>query len=130
MLRRLKEHGITILVSTPYMDEANQCDRIGLIQNGEILSVNSPDQLKSEYPNRIYSIRTESKYAMLKKLKEQEHTHSVFSFGDELHYVDKRNKADKELLEEEFSKLDVSEFLLQEIKPSVEDCFMELMKQQ
>jgi ABC-type multidrug transport system ATPase subunit len=130
MLRRLKDHGITILVSTPYMDEANQCDRIGLIQNGEILSVNTPDQLKSEYPNRLYSIRTENKYAMLKTLRELEHTYSVFSFGDELHYVDKRKNADKELLEDEFSELKVPTFRLQEIKPSVEDCFMELMKQQ
>jgi ABC-2 type transport system ATP-binding protein len=129
MLRRLKDHGITILVSTPYMDEANLCDRIGLIQNGEILSINTPEQLRSEYPNHLFAIRSENKYKVLKSLKNYEHTHSVFSFGDEIHYVDKRNNARKAMLEDEFNKLNFPEFSLLEIEPSVEDCFMELMKQ-
>ncbi|MBS0000655.1 MAG: ABC transporter ATP-binding protein [Cyclobacteriaceae bacterium] len=129
MLRRLKDYGITILVSTPYMDEANLCDRIGLIQNGELLSVNTPEQLKSEYPNRLFAIHSEKKYQILQSLKGYENTHSIFSFGDEIHYVDKRKNAIPEVLENDFNGLDLPEFKLKEIQPTVEDCFLELMQQ-
>ena len=129
MLKKLKKHGITILVSTPYMDEANLCDRIGLIQHGSILSINTPAQLISEYPNRLFSIRSENKYGIIGVLKDFGHTHSVFSFGDEIHYVDNRKKIGKDALVKEFRELSLPEFSLAEIRPSVEDCFMELMRQ-
>jgi len=129
MLRKLKHHGITILVSTPYMDEANLCDRIGLIQNGEMLSINTPDNLISEYPHRLYSIKSERKYEILKALKNQQTTYSVFSFGDEIHYVDKRESIDQEQILQMLNRFQLPDFTIQEIKPSVEDCFMELMQQ-
>jgi ABC-type multidrug transport system ATPase subunit len=129
MLRKLKNHGIPIMVSTPYMDEANLCDRIGLIQNGEILSINTPEKLISEYPFRLFSIHSEKKYEILQTLKTQKYTHSIFSFGDEIHYVDERRDINAGQLEKIFTELNLPGFKLEEIKPSVEDCFMELMKQ-
>ncbi len=129
MLHQLKENGITILVSTPYMDEANLCDRIGLIQNGGILSVNTPDQLTREYAYPVYAIRSGEKFRILQRLKEFENTYSVFSFGDEIHYVDKRKSISPEQLEKSLKDLEIPAFSIDEIKPSVEDCFMELMKQ-
>ncbi len=129
MLRKLKNHGITILVSTPYMDEANLCDRIGLIQNGEILSINTPEKLISEYPFRLFSIHSEKKYEILQTLKTQKYMHSIFSFGDEIHYVDERRDINAGQLGKIFTELNLPGFKLKEIKPSVEDCFMELMKQ-
>lgn len=129
MLRKLKHHGITILVSTPYMDEANLCDRIGLIQNGEMLSVNTPENLISEYPYHLFSIKSERKYEIIEALKKQQTTYSVFSFGDEIHYVDKRKSIGQEQILQMLNKLQLPDFRIQEIKPSVEDCFMELMKQ-
>lgn len=129
MLRKLKDHGITILVSTPYMDEANLCDRIGLIQNGEMLSINTPEHLISEFPYRLFSIKSERKYEILKTLKKHETTYSIFSFGDEIHYVDKRKNMNKDQLQQMMDGLHLPDFSIREIKPSVEDCFMELMKQ-
>jgi len=129
MLRNLKDHGITILVSTPYMDEANLCDRIGLIQNGMILSINTPEKLRSEYPNRLFAIQSEDKFDILQRLKNAGNTHSVFSFGDEIHYVDDRLDITADQLEKMLRELNLPEFKLEQIEPTVEDCFMELLKQ-
>jgi len=129
MLRKLKNHGITILVSTPYMDEANLCDRIGLIQNGGFLSINTPEKLIDEYPYKLFSIQSEKKYEILQALKKQQYTYSIFSFGDEIHYVDQRKDVDEVQLNKSMNTYNLPDFSIKEIKPSVEDCFMELMKQ-
>lgn len=128
ILRKLKHYGITIMVSTPYMDEANLCDRIGLIQNGEILSINTPGKLINEYPFRLFSIQSEKKYEILQTLKTQKYTHSIFSFGDEIHYVDLRKDINSDQLDQMWKDLNLPGFRLTEIKPTVEDCFMELIK--
>jgi len=128
MLKNLKSHGITILVSTPYMDEANMCDRIGLIQNGDILSIDTPEMLIKAFKKDIYAIRTAHKHKMLSTLKQYEFSHSVFSFGDSIHYIDKRDNINTQNLHSSFEKLGLSEFEIQKTLPSVEDCFMELMK--
>jgi ABC-2 type transport system ATP-binding protein len=129
MLRKLKSHGITIMISTPYMDEANLCDRIGLIQNGGILSINTPEKLISEFPYKLFSIQSEKKYEILQIMKKQQHTHSIFSFGDEIHYVDQRKDINEGHLKEMMHAFGLPDFSIKKIKPSVEDCFMELMKQ-
>jgi ABC-2 type transport system ATP-binding protein len=129
MLRKLKSHGITIVISTPYMDEANLCDRIGLIQNGGILSINTPEKLISEFPYKLFSIQSEKKYEILQIMKKQQHTHSIFSFGDEIHYVDQRKDINEGHLKEMMHAFGLPDFSIKKIKPSVEDCFMELMKQ-
>ena len=129
MLRKLKSHGITIMISTPYMDEANLCDRIGLIQNGGILSINTPAKLISEYPYKLFSIQSEKKYEILQILKKQQNTHSIFSFGDEIHYVDQRMDIDVSHLKKMMHAFGLPDFSIKKIEPSVEDCFMELMKQ-
>lgn len=128
MLKNLKSHGITILVSTPYMDEANMCDQIGLIQNGEILSINTPNMLIKSFKKDIYGIKTFQKHKMLSTLKQYEFTHSVFSFGDSIHYIDKRRNITIQELHSFFNKMGLSEFEIEKTLPSVEDCFMELMK--
>lgn len=129
MLKNLKAHGITILVSTPYMDEANLCDRIGLIQDGKILSISNPEQLRSGFPHRLFAMRADQKYKILRALKAHEFTYSVFSFGDEIHYIDKRNKFSLREVESELQELKLPAFTIEEIKPTIEDCFMDLMHQ-
>ena len=90
MLKNLKAYGITILVSTPYMDEANMCDRIGLIQEGDILTINTPENLVVSFPKDLYAIKTLNKHRLLSILKSYKNTHSAFSFGDSVHYIDTR----------------------------------------
>src|SRR6187431_1596442 len=72
MLKRLKEQGITILVSTPYMDEAYLCDRIALIQNGKILSIDTPEEIVKQYPKTLYAIKAARMSKLLQDLRNTE----------------------------------------------------------
>ena len=128
MLKNLKAYGITILVSTPYMDEANMCDRIGLIQEGDILSINTPEKLINSFSKDLFSIKTSKKHKLLSILKSYEHTHSVFSFGDSIHYIDIRQGISVSEIKHSFEKLELPDYSIDRVEPSVEDCFMELMK--
>ncbi|HEX9509717.1 MAG TPA: ABC transporter ATP-binding protein [Puia sp.] len=127
MLKRLKEQGITILVSTPYMDEANLCDRIALIQKGAILSIDTPEGIIRSFPKKLYAIKSSNTYKLLKDVRDFPGTASCFAFGDALH-VTFTNDADKDLIPYLHSKghPDVS---ISPITPGIEDCFIHLLKE-
>ncbi|MDR3250629.1 MAG: ABC transporter ATP-binding protein, partial [Tannerella sp.] len=93
MLTRLKQQGISIIVSTPYMDEATLCDRIALIQYGEIMSVTSPQQIIAGYQKKLYSAEAENNYRLLSDLRKNPQVESVYVFGENLH-VTFKNDAD------------------------------------
>lgn len=115
MLTRLKQQGITIMVSTPYMDEASLCDKIALIQEGKILSVNTPKQITQEYPYKLYSVRSDNNYKLLQQLRKQKEINSCYIFGEYLHVTFKNEKVTIERAE------------VKEIEPGIEDCFIYLM---
>ncbi len=126
MLRKLKEKGITILVSTPYMDEASLCDRIALMQKGKILSVDSPDNIIAKYGKPLYAVRTDKLHRLLQDLRAFPDTHTVFPFGEYLHLSTHHELAQGEL----------TDFLREKghqaidwhpTEATIEDCFMELM---
>src|SRR5690554_1392782 len=94
MLKRLQKKGITILVSTPYMDEAALCDRIALIQDGEILEIDSPTSIVHKFPKAIYNIGANNMYQLIQSLNNYEHLYSVYPFGEFVHYADKRPSFD------------------------------------
>ena len=86
MLKKLqKEHGITIIVSTPYMDEAMQCDRIALIQNGEFLKIDSPQGIIASYQEQLWAVRSDEMHQLLGDLREYPSTKTAFSFGETFH---------------------------------------------
>jgi len=128
MLKKLKEQGITILVSTPYMDEASQCDRIALIQNGEFLKIDTPDTIIEQYRNKLWAVKSDSMYKLLTDLRANEQTKNCFAFGDK-HHVSIDNiqltiSGLKELLEKK-GHLNID---IKEIEPTIEDCFMQLIQ--
>ncbi|WP_225975182.1 ABC transporter ATP-binding protein [Anseongella ginsenosidimutans] len=85
MLGRLKQQGITILVSTPYMDEARLCERIALIQKGRIMSVNTPENITGAFPSPLYAVKSAAIYQLLNDLREREEVTSCYAFGEYLH---------------------------------------------
>lgn len=115
MLTRLKQQNITIMVSTPYMDEAGLCDRIALIQSGEILSVNTPMQITKQYPDKLYAIKSDNNYQLLENLRKREEVSSCYIFGEYLHVTFKTEK------------INISGVEIHEIEPGIEDCFIYLM---
>lgn len=126
MLRRLKEQGITILVSTPYMDEANLCDRIALIQKGQLLSIDTPEKIVSSYPKDLYAIKSSNIFKLLQDTKNYSGVDSCFAFGDALH-VTFNNSSDKDVIKYLHSK-DHADVSITSITPSIEDFFIHLLK--
>ena len=127
MLRKLKESGITILVSTPYMDEASLCDRVALMQKGSIMSIDTPSNIIEQFDLKIFAIKSEDMYHLIRDLREYPDARSVFLFGQYIHYTDKsvefvETKIQKYLLEKGHKNIEIMP-----IKANIEDCFMELM---
>jgi ABC-2 type transport system ATP-binding protein len=130
MLKKLKEQGITILVSTPYMDEATLCDKIALMQAGKILSVEAPANIIKAYPANLYAAKSGNIYQLLKDLREYEQTYSCFAFGEFLHlsFKDKDPKPVTDCLDYLQHK-GYTDIVLKPIIPGIEDCFIRLLKQ-
>ena len=89
-LAALRAGGLTILVSTPYMDEAGRCDRVALIQEGRILEIDAPREIGRRYPLPLVEVRGSRRRALLRTLRAHPHAHSAFPFGESLHYTDSR----------------------------------------
>jgi ABC-2 type transport system ATP-binding protein len=128
MLKKLKAKGITILVSTPYMDEATLCDRIALIQSGKILSINTPDQIIEDYPHTLYAVKSEKIYELLKDLRKYKNTLHCFAFGEYLHLSLKENlREDEEALIIYLKETGHTNIEFKKIIPGIEDCFIQLL---
>jgi len=126
MLKRLKAQGITILVSTPYMDEAKLCDRIGLIQKGEILSIDTPANIVGSFPEKLFAIKSSNTYQLLHDVRDFPDTASCFAFGDALH-VTFKDQSDKDISEYLCAK-GHTDLVIESIAPGIEDCFIHLLK--
>ena len=127
MLKRLKQQGITILVSTPYMDEANLCDRIALIQSGKILTVDTPANIVESYEGKLYAVKSESIYKLLKDLRAYEYTESCFAFGEYLHVTFKENGgAHTDEVLNYLHKKGHKNVELKSTTPTIEDCFIKM----
>lgn len=129
MLHRLKEQGITILVSTPYMDEASLCDRVALMQKGAILSINTPDGIIKEFKKPLWAIRANDMFRLMNDIKADAAVESCFPFGQYHHVVFKTPENSKEKLEQIVQKGNYKDAEIKTIKPNIEDCFMALMKE-
>ncbi|MBC5837782.1 ABC transporter ATP-binding protein [Flavobacterium muglaense] len=126
MLKRLQQKGITILVSTPYMDEAALCDRIALIQKGSILKIDTPDQIIQNYDKTIYDVQSKNTHQLLHDLKNYPTQYSVFAFGEFIHYIDKNEAFNSDELENYLKEKGHQELVIKKSKTTIEDVFMDL----
>ena len=128
MLKKLqKEHGITILVSTPYMDEAVLCDRIALIQDGAFLKVDTPQGIVQAYKEKLWAVRSDDMHRLLDDLRLYPGTKSAFSFGETFH-VTLAGEQSTEHLMHYLTGHGHHNASVAPILPTIEDCFMSLMK--
>lgn len=124
MLKKLKKEGITILVSTPYMDEASLCDRIALIQDGAFMKIDTPEHIVDEYDQVLWAVKSDQMSKLLKDLRSNPQVKSCFAFGDTHHItVEKTTTEELDIYLKENGHADIS---IEPIKASIEDCFMEL----
>jgi ABC-2 type transport system ATP-binding protein len=126
MLKRLQHKGITILVSTPYMDEAALCDRIALIQKGNILKIDTPQNIINKYDKIIYNVQAKNTYQLLQDLKNYPSQYSVFAFGEYIHYIDKQEDFNPQELEKYLQQNSHQDIVIKISKTTIEDVFMDL----
>jgi ABC-2 type transport system ATP-binding protein len=146
MLKKLKAQGITIIVSTPYMDEAKLCERIALIQNGRIMSVETPGNIIRAYPEKLYAAKSDDIYKLLKDFRSHPEVKSCFAFGEYIHISLKNeptvNRQPSTVNRQSSTINPQLDFLnhiaaennhtgirIKEIEPGIEDSFILLMSQ-
>ncbi|MEP6647220.1 MAG: ABC transporter ATP-binding protein [Saprospiraceae bacterium] len=127
MLKELKHQNITILVSTPYMDEATLCDRIALIQTGKILIIDTPENIAHSFDHVLYSVKSDDRKKLLIDLKTYAETNSCFAFGEYLHLtLVKEDHEAVERLHQYLADHKHADIEIELIKPSVEDYFIQM----
>lgn len=126
MLQNLKQQGITILVSTPYMDEAELCDRVALMQNGCLLETNTPAGVVRGFKGQLYGVKSHNMYELLKFCRELPGIGGVYPFGEMLHVTFSDEKLTSNHLFEFLKNRGAMDVVITPIEPTIEDCFMEM----
>jgi ABC-2 type transport system ATP-binding protein len=127
MLHQLKEFGITIIVSTPYMDEASQCDRVALMQKGKMLEVATPGEIVDGFQGTLYGVSGGNMYRLILDCRDFEMVETVFPFGEELHLTFKDGRDHNTELRDFLKSRGREEVTIRTIHPGIEDRFMALM---
>ena len=130
-LEALRATGLAIVASTPYMDEALRCDRIALMHNGRLLGIDVPSEIGGRFANPLVNVRGAARYQMLQALREHPHAHSVYLFGDSLHFADARSGVSAtevaHALEAWLRGRGFADATTSPIEAGIEDSFMDLM---
>jgi ABC-2 type transport system ATP-binding protein len=131
LLGTLQKSGMTIVVSTPYMDEADRCDRVALIQGGRLLAVDSPKAIAASFDRPLLAVHASKRYPALLALREAPHAQAVYPFGESLHYVDTRQGEPAEAIVGELQSFLASrgfaDVRIEPAAPTVEDTFIARM---
>lgn len=131
LLSRIKTSGLTIVVSTPYMDEANRCDRVALMQRGRILAIDTPKAITESFDRPLFAVRVADRFGALRALREYPNTNTIYPFGEVMHFTDKRlgTSAD-DIAREATTFLDTHGIANANValtSPTIEDTFMARM---
>jgi len=134
LLARLRDEGLPIVVSTPYMDEAIRCDRVSLMQAGRLLATDRPDEIGRRYPRPLLAVRGPNVLGLLGALRRFPHAAAVWPFGESLHYTDARQDASADLIARELTahvaQAGLTDVSLAPIAAGIEDAFMWYMAQE
>jgi ABC-type multidrug transport system ATPase subunit len=131
LLHELRASGLTIVVATPYMDEASRCDRVALVQRGRVLAVDVPAGVGARFPHPLFAVRGSDRHAMLRRLRAHPHGASTYPFGETLHHADARADLPPAAVAAELRlylrELGFADAEVAPIRPGIEDAFMALM---
>ena len=130
MLKKIQMEGITVVVSTPYMDEAEMCDRVVLMQKGRVLDIVDPSKPTDESEKLLYALSSnKGVYTYLNRVRNLEGCQSAWLFGDELH-VTLKSEGDDQTVRSAIMSWEDQTIHWESISPSIEDRFMGLMQQE
>jgi ABC-2 type transport system ATP-binding protein len=127
ILKKLKQYNITIIVSTPYMDEAMKCDRVALIQEGQIMSIDQPGKIRDGFSRKLFSAKAHEKYKLINALRNYPGIVTVYPFGDSVHVTFTDDKFDNSIYEY-LKSMGIGNVTITESRAGIEDRFLELME--
>ncbi len=131
LLGRLRSTGLTIVVSTPYMDEARRCDRVALVQRGRLMAIDTPEAIAAAFDRPLLALRVGERYRAIRALRDYENTNTVYPFGDVLHFTDRRTDASPETIardaEAYLRGAGIEAVTAKPIPATIEDAFMARM---
>jgi len=125
ILQRLKDHGITVVVSTPYMDDASLCERIMFLYRGQVLTIDTPQAIIHRHTQPIYAVRSEQMGRLLVDLRSLKDLDACYTFGN-THHISADDLSIEDL-ESRLRALGHKEVHIQGIQPTIEDCFIHYM---
>lgn len=129
MLQKLKKNfKLSIIVSTPYMDEAVQCDRIALIQEGQFLTIDTPDNIIKAYTQTLWAVRSDKMHRLLTDLRGIKGVKTAFAFGENHHATIDTSVLTMDSLREQLEALGHRDIVIEAVEPTIEDCFMNLQE--
>lgn len=126
ILKELKKENITVIVSTSYMEEANLCDRVALMHKGKVLDLDTPENLKLKFTKDLFAISSGNTFKLIQNLKKFEFAHSVYPFGDYVHYTDVRNDISEKDLMFYLEECGFTDAHVKQMQPGIEDYFIKL----
>ena len=127
MLQKLKKNfGLPVIVSTPYMDEAVQCDRIALIQDGAFLTIDTPQAIVANYSETLWAVKSDRMHQLLTDLRQTDGVKTAFAFGEDHHATIDPAKLTMDTLRSRLASLGHSDLFIKQVEPTIEDCFMNL----
>lgn len=129
MLQKLKKNfKLSIIVSTPYMDEAVQCDRIALIQEGQFLTIDTPDNIIKAYTQTLWAVRSDKMHRLLTDLRGIKGVKTAFAFGENHHVTVDPSVLTIDSLRDQLDALGHRNIVIEAVEPTIEDCFMNLQE--
>lgn len=126
ILDELKKEGITILVSTPYMDEASRCQRIGLIKDGKILQIDTPQSIVEQYGSPLFRTRSNNMHQLLQDIRNYPSTKACFPFGEYHHVTFDSNDCDINAFHQYLKDKGHHDLEINAIEADIEDCYLKL----
>ena len=130
ILHKLQEQQVAILITTAYLDEAERCDRVGLIDHGQLLTTGSPDEIKTMMTGKILVIRSPQARQIAQLLHDREFTESVTIFGDAVHLVCKESSEVEQQVTNLLAQANLSYEKIVRTRPSIEDVFVSVLDNQ
>ncbi len=127
MLGSLKKRGLTIMVSTPYMDEASRCDRIALMQTGKVLAIDTPSGVEQLFKKPLFAVKANDTYRLIQDLRKAPFTITCYAFGEFLHLTTRDGISEKQV-GEYLTERQHQDVKILPIEAGIEDSFMDLMQ--
>ncbi len=127
VLSDLNKEGMTVVVSTPYMDEASRCGSVSLIQDGRIMKSGTPAEIVQSHRGRVLGIWTTEMYEALQLLRIYPHVDQAQTFGESIHYTDKRGDYDPSELKIWLEQQLTQPVVVHQLEPGIEDVFIQMM---